>query len=958
MFNTITLKQLAVKDSTKLGEGKYISNGIFVTTINIRYSTLFDSPTTSPHILGVEFVIKTDKRGIPYIVSKRIVNISYDAGEYITDEMVDITEELVGDALFEALDYNYATDEFTFSMEALANADNVIRSVNFEFVFDYKTYVLSFNAGLYQAGSFDSAGKIEPIDPESITDYSTVYYLVKYNDRKWTNTWIPCDENGEPIGEGVDFNKPEMVINGNIYAFNMSDSLKRLLEVTTMYDGKPKYFSFWVRDVRGVGIPGVGGRELTFEELEICHTVTDTDGNPKKDGAGNILWTIDNVFDSESGGSFDYFTLFVNEADINIHYYTWNPLKSTNSTNGYIITAHKGYFFGAETEYKNFFTVNAFENYTFGGNTNEKYYIVGWLKVYDNILTKDGAEPGTLVLDEFNHAYFLNQSRCGMIVDYRTKEILKNLERTNPYLVTDADTSGFLYGLNQQIAVKKRDVVNESLGVINVYMYAVYAKVTYNVNYQEIDSKQQYNAEIFAPNTPEMGNLVGGELENNYQFINYPDTNEGNATATSNVVSYWAKFSSAKYTDLIGVYFEVKDMMNSGALKFTVLTDEAGNPIKNTILPEVVKANLTKGDILVNFYCRTENINVVMNGIEINGAKSEIIAGAKNVGAMTEDGFQFNSFGGTTDLINGDGIYIGIFDGEIIDGEIKNIAITLTGDYSTYYTNALSKLESLKTTDMGEYRLRALLAKTSLQLVKWANTTETNKFVFDENAVDLVFDFSNGETQKLKEEFDKLVNIIDFITKGEKYGGSTEIKLNSASFIRLTYAIASYSFVRASHGSASFESLKISSPAMLAEEMGRVFSIVNDSGEIVYFTGTNTENLSGGSVYLDRLNDTPDPGADYDQQCHDLYQVGDIIKFENASGVYYGLYIGSINNANDSAYVVSANKHRSFELSNAIVAQMYYSGGAFPQKNYIVIQQDTSGDGNVDTVGLTYIRVF
>lgn len=949
VFNTITLKQLAVKDSAKLGEGKYLSNGVFVATIKVRYNTIFDEPKTEPHILGVEFVIRTDTKGIPYIVSKKIVDISYEDYNYVTDEMVDITEDVVGEALFEALDYNFATDEFIFSMEALANADNVISSVEFEFELDYKTYVLSFSAGLYKSESFDTAGKIEPKDPESITDFSTVYYLVKYNDRKWINMWIPCNKEGEPIGDAFDLNKPEMVISGSVYAFDMAESVKRFLEVTTMYDGKPRYFSFWVRDVRGVGIPAVGGGELTFEELEICHRIPDAgvESGYKEDSEGHVLWYIDNVFDSESGGSFDYYTLFVDEADINVHYYTWNSLKSTNSTNGYTITAHKGYFFGAEPESKDFFTVNAFEYYTFGGNSDERYYIVGWLKVYDNILTVLGADGKTYELSEFKYSYFNNRTENGIIVDYRTKGLLDLLDITNPYVVADSDTSGFLYGLNQQITVKKRDVVD--LGVINIYMFAVYARVTYNVESTTIDGKQQYNAEIFVPNTPEMGNLEDGVVKNTYQFINYPNTSNGNASATSNVVSYWAKYTSADYEKLVGLYFDIKDMLNSGALKFTVLTDGEGKPIKNSILPEVVNS-LAVGDVLVNFYCRTENIQIVTNGIEIDGSTSEIISGAKRVGTMTEDGFQFDKYVMDAQLTE-DGTFIGILDNVI------TLDDTETDKYLENYKQSLDKLESLKTADtMGEYRLRELLARTSLQLAQWASDeSHTNKFTFSVGAEDLTFDFSNGA--KYEDEYNKLIGIINFITMGTEYNGSTEIKLNSASFVRLCYAITSYNLIKSSYSEEQFESLEISK---IVIDMGLVFGI-DDNGTTIYFTGDNTKVLSGG-IYSDRVNDKPAAGDDYYDKCNDYYMVGDIIKFEVDGEEYYGIYLGShkVENWDGSvsnpAYVVSANSSRSFNVGECTLVNMNHD-----LKDYIVIKQNTMGDKYKNTfsaTGRTYIRVF
>lgn len=975
VFNKLVFHGLAIKDDTLLGEGKYISKGVFVARINISYSTIFDSDSTVPNILGIEFVIKTDKKGLPYVFSKQIVSvIKTETGDFNTAGLVDITEESVGKTLFDALNYDFTTDNFVLDMEALVNADNVINKVKIDFTFDYKTYVLSFNAGLYQLENFNGEDeKINPLDPASINKNSTVYYLVKYNDRKFVKTWVPCDADGVTAeGETFYWQQPEMIVNGEVFAFSM-DSIKRLLEVTTMYDGKPKYFSFWVRDARGVGLTSGSGDSINYEELLICYTEKDENGEEKKDENGNLIWVIDNVFDSESGGSFDYYTLFVNEADINVHYYTWNPLKSTLSTNGYIITAHKGYFFGAEPDNKKFFTVNAFENYTFGGNTNEKYYIVGWLKVYDNISIKED-ESGKSILDEFTHQYFDNRTAGGMIVDNRTKQILNH---ANPYCVAGSNTTGYLYSLNQQITVPKRDVVDENLGVINIYMFAIYAKVDHSVMQEASGgSGLNYTANTYVPNTPEMGNLVDGQLENPYQFINFPIYTTGNDIAKSNIVSYWAKINPDDYANLLGLYFNVKDMMNSGALPFTILVDEDNIPIKNTITSDQLKEMLETGEVLINFYCRTNaDLRMVLGGININGITSEIIAGAIRVGTMGTDSFKMDVY---EDLnLNADGTIIGVLDEE---SPLKSGNV-----YYNNYRNALSELAPLKTEEtLAEYKKRELLARTSLQLTQWANRKITstlvnkNVFTFTNDAEDISFDFLSDDVVTLENEYMRLLNIINFITAGEKYNGSTEIKINSASFVRLCYAICAYSLVVADYTTDQLAGIEKS---VLATLIGQKFSVVSGE-ETIYFTGENSLDLSGGenSKYM-AVQPIAPSGEDIALGYEQIFKVGDIVKFEyeyvvgsheviKTDGsievvydteieVYYAIYIGKNYSAedggitNNNVYLVSASPNKKFNVESGAINIRNDGTNA-----YVYLKHNKSTAVGYDVDGYSFIRVF
>ena len=762
VFNTIKFNQLAVKDSSKLGAGKYISNGVFVSAIEITYTTIFDG-STKQWSLGVLFEIKTDTKGLPYVASKQIVKVEVGEGN-VTRTLEEITLDNVGEGIYDALNYDFDNDCFVFDVEALVNAENAVQDINFKFIYDYKTYVLSFNAGLYHNTSFESEGQILPLDESS---YTTNYYLINYSTRTDPNTWILCDEFGVPTGDILGFQDIEFLNNETILTFG-TDTFERLNTLEAYYNGKIKFFAYWVRDIRGLGVKTESGEDATYEEMDIYDKIG-------VDAEGTEIWAIPNIFDSESGGSFDYYTLFMDEADINVHYYVWNPLVGETGTNGYFATAHKGYFWGKETLSKSFNTVNAYEQYALSRDALNTYYIVGWLKVYDNINTKVGILPegGTgLVLDEYKHSYFtLDENQKYLIVEYDTYNYILGLG-TSVYCPAGGTGAVLVtYSMNQTVSVPKRNTVDENLGPINIYMYAIYAKVEYSVS----ETTDPDTSEVSYTPVANVPNTVEG-MVNGYQF-NELDLTSPDVKNKSNVTLYWAKITQDDYESVYAKYISIKDMLNSGELPFKILTGADGTPISGAITKTDVLDQLSAREILVSFYIRGQSILkediVASGGIDINGENQDIIAGAKLVGTRTSDDFKYDEFEDIN--MNADGTLVGVLDDKI----------SLNGEYLLMYTKSVELLKPLKGSNLEEFQKRELIIRTALQIAQWDNVYNSQGGSIQASNGII---YSDSATINLNN-----INSYIKILRGE--ASENLIRLNNAGFVSLVYGIASASFV-------------------------------------------------------------------------------------------------------------------------------------------------------------------
>jgi hypothetical protein len=249
--------------------------------------------------------------------------------------------------------YNLEDNSFYIDIDELLNREKqvsgtiaTIKHFLIEFEYDYRTYVVGFQTGAYSK-------ELDQIVTPTSADIA--YYLVNYKTRNDYYTWIPCS------GDGIPFEEYTNVWQNISFKHNFEDvvfeegSLDRSQEIDIIIGSTSYFFCYWAR--------------------------TDVDGNIEalswdwSDGNANMA-------NSEDGGSLIYYSAFSKIADINVYYYTWDPVAKEETGTGYVATSHKGYFWFNEERDATFRTVNSYERYKIGNNT---YYITGWIWLADNI---------------------------------------------------------------------------------------------------------------------------------------------------------------------------------------------------------------------------------------------------------------------------------------------------------------------------------------------------------------------------------------------------------------------------------------------------------------------------------------------------------------------------------------------------------------------------------------------
>ncbi len=737
VFNTLKLKQLCVVDEANLGEGKYISNGVYVQNIVITFTTVYGDELTQI----VELKYATDMVGLPIIVGYQLLE---------GDALADIDAEFLKTE--NLLNFDFVNDEFYIDFKLLADANNTIKDINIDFIYAYKTYVLNFTAGLINPS-------LEVMDESSLV---TQRYLVTYNTRSDPRTWVPCNELGFADGEAgwknlvVDYNakKTEFGI----------ETLERTVDIDITFDKKARFFAYWARDL---GDPEL---EPPYEELGFLNITSLADGTV--DGM-----SIDNVFDSESGGTFNYMTIFVDVADINVHYYTWNPNYNPDVTDGYEITAHKGYFWGNVSEFKSFNVVNAYELYEIGGKL---YYICGWLKIEDNIYLEDDEVTPKINL---NSTYLASKH---IAVDARTGALI-----TSGFVPNDLE---YIWAIDQQIDVPRRDTVN--IEEINIKAYAVYARYDFDVYLDnEGTLSEEYRVEAYVPN----------DVEGN-SYINYPG-NGGFNTAETSVEITFAVVDSIEYESLLGKFTSIKSMVNSGELKIKFeFVSDASYDGGNIVTKAYVGAKLNIGDMLIAYFKRPsiygDGGDVMVptiydeNGKLIPGRNDdEIFEGVLIVGSMQAEGFKFKEY--QTVGAYADGTYIGALD--------ENIK--LSGSFLEMYAEAINSIKDLNNKDVEareEFKRRELIIRIALQIAQWDNAfnysaSEQMNYGVIYTDVDKNFGIIDGYNGKPGSAVDTNISLTDCIEllnsnyKKVKEMDNGALYINSLGFVKLVYAIAGYS---------------------------------------------------------------------------------------------------------------------------------------------------------------------
>lgn len=495
--------------------------GTFVKKLIITYNSVFEPDNFR---VGYEFEFACDKNGkMTRVSGSEVKNLIYYDKE---NNMFYIDIEKV---------VNSETEKY--------NTVSTISDIKIELEYAYRTYVVGFQTGAYGLG-------LESLATPSSADVA--YYLVNYNTRNDYSTWIPCTGDGVEIEHHGMWQEIGFLHNYDMVMFE-EGSLIRDQEIDIVISSTPYFFCYWAR--------------------------LDKDGNVEP-----LSWDWSegnaNTANSEDGGSLIYYSVFTRIADINVYYYTWDPVaKEDENQGGYVSSAQKGYFWFKENQDGSFKTVNTYEKYKIGNHT---YYITGWLWMEDNI-----DDAGTFI----QGVYY--DKKNNMFVDSYTGELIGSDNVPASYLE-----------ILERCTVKYRGDTTTDETKIKIYCYAVYSLYEYEV---EADADAtNYELKMRVPN--------------DYSGNSYTETN-----------NYWAAVSSERYRVLLQEYLTLKDVINSGELE--VFTLEALNGKTTTTKSEVESLLVDDKDLLICYYSR----NILSN-------TQTVVAGAICVGTKTADGFKYGQY--------------------------------------------------------------------------------------------------------------------------------------------------------------------------------------------------------------------------------------------------------------------------------------------------------------------------
>ncbi len=869
-YNTITFKNMCVKDVADIGEGKYIANGVYISKIKIDFTTIYGDSASAI----LELTYSTDIYGLPVLSGYKIL-----VGQEFIDPDADLVADEDGTMPESNRDttrvfFNFDEDTFSLDISLLAEANNTIKELHFDFEYSYKTYVINFIAGVTMPDLVTLSGS-------STNKYS---YLVSYEKRNDPSTWWPCDENGVILDGAVQGWVDAVILIGETEYVLTIYSLERTQELDVNCEGKVRFFSYWARDLNDLTL------DPPYEELSFLEIVRD---EPKGD---IISMEFSNIFDSESGGTFNYYSLFMDNADINVHYYTWNPNAPLYASQGYESTAHKGYFWGNVKEVKEFYVVNSYELYYINGHY---YYICGWLKIYDNI---EFDESNETIIEVINTKYTTGTKY--FVVDGRTIAYLPTA-----YL-PDATNDDVIWSMKQKISVPRRETIEIE---ININMYAIYARYDFSAVTIEGDGGDEYIINSYVPN----------DVEGN-SYINYPGVTDGNELmAESNTDIYFGYVDGQEYERLLPKYMSLKNMLNSGELAITTIARSSGvtngHISKQAIEDELRDIGLgtyKTGMLVVAYFMRPTYDEDDPNF----NRKEDIYEGVLPMGTMTVDGFRLGEFAILGVYANG--TYKGV-----LDEYIK-----LKGIYNTTYAQAVSELQALvienskdasKGITQAEFNKRELIVRIALQIQQWdnelnqtnysklnsgimynADTLDGSKY-FSHEFVGSPFTEAGGEVS--------LLEVIELLqkTKSEVSSLASENKLilTDSDFVRLVYALASYSVHIYSDRSVA--------PEDVYNMYGNTEIDANAGANI--FAGGNmayNNSFNAGDIILGNENKAGDGAFVHTSIC-----VGRI----EANGGVYLLTVG-VRNITNGSYAVTDDSTVVYDAVQAPSAIIYYTG--------------------------------
>ena len=499
------------------------TEGTYIKKLSIKYNTVFDVDTFDT---AYEFTFTCDKNG------KMLLTSAY--------------EGLNG-----LIYYNTADNSFYIDIKQVADSETAtihstatIQDIAVDIEYEYRTYIVGFQTGAY------SLGLEQIVVPPSA---EIAYYLVNYKTRNDFMTWKLCDSDGNIDEDFVDVWKDiSFKHNYDDITFEIG-SLQRQQEIDIIIANESYFFCYWAR--------------------------LDKNGNVEP-----LSWDwsegFANTGNSEDGGSLIYYSTFSKIADINVYYYTWDPVAK-EETGGYVPTAQKGYFWLRENSPASFKTVNSYEKYKIGNNF---YYITGWIWLEDNV-----SNAGTFVQ---NDTYY--NKKDNIFVDSYTKELLGFDE-----CVADGDYISLL----ESCSVAYRSGTNTDETKIKIYCYAVYSLY-------EFETEEKSADEIALK-------------------MRVPNDFDGNSYTTGDI--YWGAVSAETHKLLIDKYLTLKDIINSGELDVVTFTGQNGKDIIS--LSDIDSLFDAEHNLLICYYSR-----------DVLSATQKVVVDAICIGTRTVNGFEYGVY--------------------------------------------------------------------------------------------------------------------------------------------------------------------------------------------------------------------------------------------------------------------------------------------------------------------------
>lgn len=608
--------------------------------------------------------------------------------------------------------YNIETDELTLVVKDGINlAYDTFPGIVFEdFVinvkYSYAQYVVGFSAGVYVFEQSDFVLK---------TAQETVYYSVNYKTKNDFTTWFRCDANGvidteAPRLTPTTENFVEVVVAGQKVMFGVDSLLKTDQDVNSVVvGGKSYFFAHWAR--KGVDASG----NIFEEELE-------TDGENAVKLCGN-----------DGSGNLTYYTVFIDSAEINVKYYTWNGLAGLGGQAAYGVSGHYGYFWKNSDTIKHTLK-NAYELYKFD---NYYMFISGWLLVYDEKANMASPSNFSAIAgyDETYYASVLAGSNYLVLDNYAVNFMYPEKSDTPYYYEVNGGTYCRLITGSDGLPTMTfdRNDGGENAGYYrNVSFYAIYTvyrldAIGYDADGNEFTSEGEDTELTSIKIETRVPNDILGNSYSAADLIWFKADKKRYETFSKN--SNYSNADLINNNDYMDADLVIKNDPNfAGADQISVAYLTGPNtplsPAKELLLVGVKRKYNDEN---------TNENNYVYFAIPV-GYYREVQVGGSTVIAFVS----YNGTSGSDDPtpLPSD-LFTGVFDSV---PELSRIVSYTDGqsEYATAYQSAVAELNDFKdkgVIDIVEFKKRELVVRYAAQLLEWHRIV-VEKY-FKDNALEL-----------------------------------------------------------------------------------------------------------------------------------------------------------------------------------------------------------------------------